>query len=126
MPDKAGAFLQASSIISKNGGNIVRVNYNKSVDIHTLFIEVNADEKRHKQILTELSAVGYLSQSKAEQKVILIVLKLRDVVGAVTPVLEIINNYDINVTYISSQETGTPYQYFKMGLMIEKPNEVKS
>ncbi len=29
MPDKAGAFLMASRIIAGNGGNIVRVNYNK-------------------------------------------------------------------------------------------------
>ncbi len=126
MPDKAGAFLQASRIIRKNRGNIVRVNYNKSVDVHTLFIEVNATAAQHKKIWNELADLGYLTEAKAEQKVILIVLKLRDEVGAVTPVLEIINQYDINVSYISSQENGTPYQYFKMGLMIEKPDEVKS
>ena len=39
MPDKAGAFLKASQIISNFGGNIVRVNYNKAIDLHTLFIE---------------------------------------------------------------------------------------
>ena len=44
MPDKAGAFLQASRIISRHGGNIVRVNYNRSVAIYTLFIDVSADE----------------------------------------------------------------------------------
>ncbi len=126
MPDKAGAFLQASRIIAENGGNIVRVNYNKSVDVHTLFIEVNAEESAHKHILRELSDIGYLTEAKSEQKVILIVLRLRDKVGAVTPVLEIINNYEINVTYISSQENGTPYQYFKMGLLIENTDEIKS
>ncbi len=126
MPDKAGAFLSASRIICENGGNIVRVNYNKSVDAHTLFIEVNAEEKQHKHIWSELSELGYLTEAQDNQKVVLIVLKLLDIVGSVTPVLEIINNYDINVTYISSQETGTPYQYFKMGLMIENPNEVKN
>ena len=116
----------ASCIIRKNGGNIVRVSYNKSVDVHTLFIEVNADKAEHKRIFAELSDVGYLTENKTEQKVILIVLKLPDVVGAVTHVLEVINNYDINVTYISSQENGTPYQYFKMGLLVENTDEIKS
>ncbi len=125
MPDKAGAFLQASKIISRSGGNIVRVNYNKSVDAHTLFIEVNANEAQHKEISELLSIIGYLTEELNEQKTILIVLKLPDVVGAVTPVLEIISSYDINVSYISSQETGTPYQYFKMGLMVEKTTEVR-
>ncbi len=126
MPDKAGAFLQASRIISNNGGNIVRVNYNKSVDVHTLFIDVYAEEKEHERIFEQLSSLGYLTEDNLKQKVILIVLKLVDEVGAVKPVLEIINNYDINVTYISSQETGTPYQYFKMGLLIENTQEIKN
>ena len=38
MPDKAGAFLLASRIIAACGGNIARVNYNRAVDTHTLFI----------------------------------------------------------------------------------------
>ncbi len=125
MPDKAGAFLKASRVISKNGGNIVRVNYNKSVDVHTLFIEVLAGEEQHEYIWSELSSLGYLTEENPAQKVILIVLKLQDQVGAVTPVLEIINNYDINVTYISSQENGTPYQYFKMGLLAQNAEEIK-
>ena len=126
MPDKAGSFLQASKIISRSGGNIVRVNYNKAVDAHTLFIEVNADEEQHREIAELLGIVGFLTEKESEQKTILIVLKLPDVVGAVTPVLEIINSYDINVSYISSQENGTPYQYFKIGLVVERASVVRS
>lgn len=125
MPDKSGAFLKASRAISQCGGNIVRVNYNKTVDAHTLFIEVSADGAQHAEIEEKLRALGYLTQVNSGQKVVLIVLKLPDVAGAVAPVLEIIGSHDINVTYISSQENGTPYQYFKMGLMVENADEVK-
>ena len=45
MPDKAGAFLKANQIIAGHGGNIVRVSYNKAVDLHTLFLDVEADKK---------------------------------------------------------------------------------
>ena len=45
MPDKAGAFLLASRIIAEEGGNITRVNYNRAVDTHTLFLEVTAPEE---------------------------------------------------------------------------------
>ncbi len=72
MPDKAGAFLQASKIISRSGGNTVRVNYNKSVDAHTLFIEVNANEAQHREISELLSIIGYLTEELTEQKTILI------------------------------------------------------
>ena len=55
MPDKAGAFLLASQIISKYDGNIIRANYNKAVDLHTLFIEVSASAESHQKISEELS-----------------------------------------------------------------------
>ena len=61
MPDKAGAFLRASRVIAEHGGNIVRVDYNKAVDLHTLFIEVSADEEQHKRILSELESKGYIT-----------------------------------------------------------------
>ncbi len=125
MPDKAGAFLLASDIISSCGGNIVRVNYNKAVDTHTLFIEVVAEEDQHKIIETKLKDCGYLSAKKSEAQIIMIVLTLKDEPGAVKPVLEIINRFNVNISYISSQENGTGIQHFKMGLLVEDTSEIK-
>jgi ACT domain-containing protein len=82
MPDKAGAFLKASEVISENGGNIVRVSYNKAVDTHTLFIDVSANKEQLQTITARLMDLGYLSDSEKENKVILIELKLEDVPGA--------------------------------------------
>ena len=124
MPDKAGAFLHASRVISSNGGNIVRVNYNKAVDLHTLFIEVSAEESQHLAISQGLSQCGYLTEDAGDARVLMIVLTLRDVPGAVTPVLEIISRYKVNISYISSQENGTGWQHFKMGLLIENTDEI--
>ncbi len=126
MPDKAGAFLLASKIIAAHGGNIVRVNYNKAVDLHTLFIEVSASDEEHKEIKTELSACGYLADGVDESQILMIVLTLPDVSGAVMPVLEILHKYNVNISYISSQENGTGFQYFKMGLLIENTSEIRS
>lgn len=127
MPDKAGTFLKASDVISKNGGNIVRVNYNKAVDMHTLFIEVSADSKETiSKITDKLTKLGYLPEEDEFNRVILIVLKLLDKPGTVTPILQILNNYDINISYMSSQQNGTEYQYFKMGLLIENPKIIKA
>ena len=44
MPDHIGAFLKASKCFSELGINITRVSYNKAVDSHTLFIEVDGEE----------------------------------------------------------------------------------
>ena len=124
MPDKAGAFLKASELISECGGNIARVNYNKAVDLHTLFIEVSATEEQHKQIEKKLSECGYLKEKEENKQILMIVLTLQDVPGAVKPVLEVINKYNVNISYISSQENGTGIQHFKMGLLIDNPDEI--
>ena len=124
MPDKAGAFLVASQIISGFGGNIVRVNYNKAVDTHTLFIEVSADEAQHQAIEVELRKIGYLSDEVETSKIIMIVLTLQDRPGAVTPILDILVKYNVNISYMSSQENGTGIQHFKMGLFLENPGEM--
>ena len=124
MPDKAGAFLKASQIISNFGGNIVRVNYNKAIDLHTLFIEVSASKEAHTKIQTELEKNNYLFDSSENQKILMIVLKLTDKPGSVTPVLEILKKHNVNISYMSSQENGTQFQYFKMGLLIENTQEM--
>lgn len=124
MPDKSGAFLRASRIIRENHGNITRVSYNNTVDAHTLFIEVAADEEQHERIAQGLRGIGYLPDTPAARS-ILIVLTLPDEVGAVEPVLEILCGFNVNISYMSSQENGTLFQYFKMGLLIENPDEIK-
>ena len=62
MPDKAGAFLLASRIIAACGGNIARVNYNRAVDTHTLFIEVSATAAPARGDRPSTLACGYLTE----------------------------------------------------------------
>ena len=125
MPDKAGAFLLASRIIAACGGNIARVNYNRAVDTHTLFIEVSATAAQHAEIARQLSACGYLTELEDGKRILMIVLTLPDHPGAVTPVLEVLSRHRVNISYISSQENGTGVQHFKMGLLIENTGEIK-
>lgn len=126
LPDKAGAFLQASRIISEENGNIVRVSYNRALDVHTLFMEVNADEQAQARITDRLRENGYLSDGNTGTQILMTVLKLRDEPGAVTPVLEVLDKYKVNISYISYQADSSKVQDFKMGLLIDRPDEVSS
>ena len=124
MPDRSGAFLLAGRIISEAGGNIVRVNYNRAVDTHTLFIEVSADEAQHALIGRRLTELGYLTDRGDERRILMIVLRLPDVPGTVLPVLEVLGKYSVNISYISSREDGSGWQDFKMGLLIDNTDEI--
>lgn len=125
MPDKTGAFLLASKIIAKHNGNIVRVSYNKAVDLHTLFIDVEATDEDLSEIADELGNVGYLNDKISEIRVVVVNIKIPDVPGAVLPILRILDRYGINISYMNSSTNNSEYQNFKMGLLIENPKIIK-
>ena len=50
MPDRVGAFYLADRCITNLGLNITRVSYNKAVETHTLFLEVEGSEEELKAI----------------------------------------------------------------------------
>ena len=124
MPDHMGAFLRASRILSDIGINITRVSYNKAVDSHALFIDAEGTESQLLRADEELEKIGYLENRAEASSIVLVEFMLRDVPGSVTGVLELIREYRFNIAYISSQENGTDYQYFKMGLSVDRAEEL--
>ena len=71
LPDTSGAFLTASRIILRHGGNMVRASYNKAVDAHMLFVDVEGEEEALDAIEADLTAEGFL-QNESRVKVVLI------------------------------------------------------
>ena len=124
MPNHIGAFLKASKCFSALGINITRVSYNKAVDSHTLFIDAEGTEEQLKKADVELEKIGYLQSNASKTSVVLIEFCLADVPGSVTSVLTLIHDFNFNISYISSQENGTDYQQFKMGLYVEDPGKI--
>ena len=119
MPNHIGAFLKASECFAALGINITRVSYNKAVDSHTLFIDAEGNEAQLKAADERLASIGYLQNADSEKGIVLVEFHLKDVPGSVTEVLRIISEYRLNISYISSQENGSAYQAFKMGLFVE-------
>ena len=119
MPNHIGAFLKASRCFSALGINITRVSYNKAVDSHTLFIDAEGTEEQLQKADVELDKIGYLPSNTAKTSIVLIECRLRDIPGTVTDLLTLINDFNFNISYISSQENGTDYQLFKMGLYVD-------
>jgi glyoxylase-like metal-dependent hydrolase (beta-lactamase superfamily II) len=125
MPDHIGAFLKASECFASLGINITRVSYNKAVDSHTLFIDADGDAEQLEKADAELKKIGYLQTDKNENSIVLLEFMLRDAPGSVTEVLKLIHRFHLNISYISSQENGSSYQAFKMGLFMENESTLK-
>ena len=124
MPDHIGAFLKASRCFSALGINITRVSYNKAVDSHTLFLDAEGTEEQLRKADVELEKIGYLQNGASKTSIVLLEFCLRDVPGSVTNILTLIHDFHFNISYISSQENGTDYQHFKMGLYVEDMDRI--
>ena len=125
MPDHIGSFLKASECFASLGINITRVSYNKAVDSHTLFIDADGNEQQLEKADIELKKIGYLQTDKDERSIVLVEFMLKDRPGSVTEILRLIQEYRLNISYISSQENGTDYQAFKMGLFVDHEDRLK-
>jgi len=126
MPDHIGAFLKASRCFAALGINITRVSYNKAVDSHTLFIDAEGSAEQHAEADRQLTEIGYLQGTGGDKSIVLLEFCLRDEPGAVTEVLSLINDFHFNISYISSQENGSEYQYFKMGLFVDDSEKISA
>ena len=125
MPDHIGAFLKASECFASLGVDITRVSYNKAIDSHTLFIDADGNQEQLEKADSELKKIGYLLNDKNENSIVLLEFMLRDTPGSVTEVLKLIDRFRLNISYISSQENGSAYQAFKMGLFMENESVLK-
>ena len=121
MPDHAGAFLKADRCLSRLGLNITRVSYNKAVDAHMLFIEVEGAEESLQLAQLELSQLGYLTEHHRGSGVILLEFKLKNEAGALYPVTKLVDSFGFNISYMSYVQSDDEYQRFKMGVFIEDP-----
>ena len=122
MPDHIGAVLKASRCFAALGINITRVSYDKAVDAHMLFLDVEGTADQLRLADAALERIGYLQNIGNESSIVLLQFDLPDKPGAVTAVLKLIHDFQFNISYINSQENGTEYQHFKMGLYVEDPD----
>lgn len=124
MPDRIGAFLKASECLAAIGINIARVSYNKAVDAHTLFIDAEGSPEQLAEADQRLAQIGYLQNDQKDKSIVLLEFRLRDVPDSANGILTLVNSYHFNISYISSQENGSGYQNFKMGLLVEDGDKI--
>ena len=125
LPDRHGALLLASGIIKENNGDIIRVSFNKSVDMHTVFMEVRGEESDLANIRSALFEVGYLEENLMPTQIIMLNIRHATGPGTIYPILQILNHHKVNISYINGQEQTDDYATLRLGLLIEDPNKIQ-
>ena len=129
--DHVGAFLAACRTIAGEGLNITRVSYNKAIDEHAIFIEVEGTPEEHTALEAKLASGGFLNRAADKSAaVVMLEFKIPDVPGAVVRVLEVVSRFDINIVYMSSRQQAVPedglaYQDYRMGLLAPSDQALK-
>ncbi len=122
-PDKPGAFMLACKVIMENNGNITRVSFNKGS--YNLFIEVEATKEQLKAIDKGLSEISYVDYVPQEPIILVMEVKITDTPGSLFPVLKVISNYDVNISYLNSRAENRGYQNFNIGMEVKDPEVSK-
>ena len=102
MPNHIGAFLKASQCFASLGINITRVSYDKAVDSHMLFLDVEGTQQAIRKADAQLEKIGYLQDHTGNSSIVLLEFCLKDVPGSVTAILELIDAFRFNISYINS------------------------
>jgi glyoxylase-like metal-dependent hydrolase (beta-lactamase superfamily II)/ACT domain-containing protein len=118
MPDKPGAFMLACKVIMEHDGNIVRVSFNKGIN---LFIDVCATPAQLNAIDKELSSISYVDEVPPEPTILVMNVRIKDTPGALYPVLKVIDKYDVNISYLNSSAENKDYQNFSIGMEVDNP-----
>ena len=119
MPDHIGAFLKASRCFAALGINITRVSYDKAVDAHMLFLDVEGTPDQLRLADAALERIGYLQNSGTESSIVLLQFDLMDRPGAAMSVLKLIHEFHFNISYINAQGGETAMQQFRVGIYVE-------
>lgn len=116
--------MKASECLQALGLNITRVSYNKAVDAHVLFIEVEGSEEALQLAHLELSQLGYLTDRHRGAGVILFEFKLPNAPGALYPIVQLAERFSFNISYMSYVQNEGEHQRYKMGLFVEDPEKL--
>jgi len=124
MPDRPGALHRAAEIITRYEGNINRIQYDRRIDMHTVFFEVTAVPQAYEKIREELEKIGYLQTSLQPVAFLKFHVYLPNCPGALFDLLNYITSSEANITLLDFDDRGQHPERLVVGLNIENPNMI--
>ncbi len=119
MPTDIGAFLKANRCLTALGLNITRASYNKAIDSHTLFLDVEGTEEQMAKADLALAEFGYLDNRRKNNRIVLLQFQLKNEPGSALEVLELIEAHGLNISYINTRDAQTDHQTLCLGIYMK-------
>jgi glyoxylase-like metal-dependent hydrolase (beta-lactamase superfamily II) len=106
LPNDPGALHNASAVITREHGNINRVQFDQRIDPHTVFFEVTCPETSYTRIEDGLAALGYLQDTLRPLHILKFSLQLPHEPGALCAFLGYTTSSRANISSIDFDDRG--------------------
>jgi len=106
IPDRPGALHPAVDVISKHGGNINRIQFDRRIDPYTVFFEVTASSQAREEIARRLRELGYLQTALKPQSFLKLSVHMPHTPGALDDFLRYTTAHQANIAGIDFDDLG--------------------
>ncbi len=124
IPDRPGALHPAVDVISRNGGNINRIQFDKRIDPCTVFFEVTASSRARDEIARGLRELGYLQAALKPQSFLKLSVHMPHTPGALNDFLRYTTEHQANIARIDFDDRGSNPHVLSVSLNLEEEGEV--
>lgn len=120
LPDRAGKLREVLRIFSENQVALLRISYNRVVDIHTLFVDVRGTSAALSRAEEELRAWRFMLGQRSTGEICLLEVRTNNDLSVLHTALDLINRNELNITYVDARVDDMHTEVAQIGVFAKK------
>lgn len=126
VPDEPGALHKAARIAKQYQANIHRINYNRKIDVNTVFFDITASNENYQKIQHDLKELGYLQTSLKPVGFLKFNVYLPHRAGALFDFLNYLTSARANIGFLDFDDETTSTPKLTVSLTLEESFRINS
>jgi glyoxylase-like metal-dependent hydrolase (beta-lactamase superfamily II)/ACT domain-containing protein len=126
VPDEPGALHKAARIAKQYQANIHRINYNRKIDVNTVFFDITASNENYQKIQHDLKELGYLQTSLKPVGFLKFNVYLPHRAGALFDFLNYLTSAKANIGFLDFDDETTSTPKLTVSLTLEESSRINS
>lgn len=118
LPDRPGGLREVMRILSANEVSVLRVSYNRVIDVHALFLDVFGTKSALEKATEELRAWSFLPGQREVGEIRLLELKFKSDMGILESALALVERLELNITYVDVRTDGNDGEIARLAVYV--------
>ena len=124
LPDRPGALREVAHLLAERHVSVLRANYNRVIDVHTLFLDVSGTKAHIERAEEELHALRLFPGERSLGEVHTLEFSLRDETGALEPLLALVERHGLNITQFDARSDGVADNTVRLSVHVDRREQV--